>query len=130
MSASVTSSSRRRPLRATRSSSDANRRSPERLEGRSPERLGDRSPERLALRWLALLRFALIQSCEQLLQNHRPLVTCSSIDGSSQPHFGHMDRSPERLALLVLVTRCGGASLSGERALAIRFPISCRNPPT
>src|SRR3954452_17130461 len=104
MSASVTSSSRRRPLRATRSSSDENRRSPERLEGRSPERL-------------ALLRFALTQSSEQLLQNHRPLVTCSSIDGSSQPHFGHAQRA-------------WSASLSGERALAIRFPISCRNPPT
>src|SRR4051794_14175706 len=109
MSASVTSSSRRRPLRATRSSSELKR------GGRSPERFPDRSPERLALLWLALLRFALTQSCEQLLQNHRPLVTCSSIDGSSQPHFGHIDRSPERLALLVvIVTRCWSASLSGE----------------
>src|SRR5438128_11039968 len=110
MSASVTSSSRRRPLRATRSSSEANR--------------GRRSPERLALLWLALT-----QSCEQLLQNHRPLVTCSSIDGSSQPHFGQAQRT-------------WSASLSGERAiaadrsaeslalLAIARPTCSRNPPT
>src|SRR5919204_6965383 len=61
MSASVTTSLRRRPVRATRSSSERKR--------------CDTDPAR--------------HSCEHVLQNQRCASTCSSMVGSSHPHFGH-----------------------------------------
>src|SRR4029450_3762550 len=70
MSASVTTSSRRRPAHATSSSSDAKR-----------------------WRWSATALAERSHSCEQTLQK-QPRSLVSNIDGSSQPHFGQIAGPP------------------------------------
>src|SRR5580700_991234 len=94
MSASVTTSSRRRPAHAISSSSEEN----------------------LMPRALAPV-LAADASCEQTLQNH-PRSVRSSIEGSSQPHFG---QTKAWLAQVIGPARA---------TLAIALPASCRNPLT
>src|SRR6476660_6764398 len=88
MSASICSSSRRMPVRLTRSSTEENR-GPREADGRT------------------------VQSCAQLLQKNDPALTTSSIDPSSQPHFGQ-EKGPGVF----------------PDAFSIAFPTSSRNPDT
>src|SRR5207302_963622 len=98
MSASVCSSSRRMPLRLTRSSTDANR--CERCGGCGGcERCG-----------------GCVQSCEHVLQKKDPGLTISSMDWSSHPHLGqtHAPDLPDP------------PDLPDLPAPSIAFPISSR----
>src|SRR5580765_933375 len=101
MSASATSSSRRRPLRDTRSSIDAKR-----AFSYGAGLSGPRS----------------FQSKEQLLQKPRS-QSISIIDASSQPHFGHLCSAG------LSGPRRGGPERAALQA-AIAFPTSLRRPCT
>src|SRR5262245_7271917 len=98
MSASVCNSSRRAPVRRTRSSTERNRK--ERCEGCEGCAECD-------------------QSCAHVLQKNDPSRTTSIIDRSSHPHFGHRSGSlcppPSALCPKLL-------------ALSIARPTSSRKP--
>src|SRR5688572_22121378 len=74
MSASICSSSRRMPVRFTRSSTDA-------------KRLG-RFAEFEEFAGFGGLAGPVLQSCEHVLQKYTPARTTSIIDSSSHPHLG------------------------------------------
>src|SRR3989338_6243950 len=78
MSASVCSSSRRIPVRVTKSSTEVN------LGGVSNGKIGCAGCDR------CVGGDGCVQSCEHVLQKYDPAFTVSIIDSSSHPHFGHI----------------------------------------
>src|SRR5688500_17937733 len=76
MSASICSSSRRMPVRLTRSSTERKRGCDEcdRPVRCSASREGG----------------CVVQSCEQVLQKYSPALTTSNMERSSHPHFGQI----------------------------------------